>query len=256
MGSPVSGKRARPPRTPHPPAPRSGGRGGGAALLALRLALLALLLSAAGPARAAEPAAPAPAVPTPLPLPADLGPERPVPTPTPLGPQRIDPREGLHFGLGFPYMDIRSDALDVRVKGGKPFSSGVLLHVEGVWGAWRAGYARQLVRFALPPGTALDGTTVSTLAIDANQVWGFHGFRPHHSLYLGYGLGWQHRLLRLRDQGTLVDTRPDSSFLAGLMADWDVALPFALQLRLFEDLGEGLVQARGASLQLAFTVEF
>ena len=38
---------------------------------------------------------------------------------------------------------------------------------------------------------------------DSDQFWGFHGWRPHHSLYLGYGLGWQRRQIRLQRGGTV-----------------------------------------------------
>ncbi len=94
------------------------------------------------------------------------------------------------------------------------------------------------------------------LALDADQLWAFHGFRVHHTVYLGYGLGWAHRQLRLSDGGATRRTVSESGFLAGLMVDWTVGLPYGLQLRYFQDLESGLVRARAATLQLTFLVEF
>lgn len=226
---------------------------------ALVLAVLAgctLVLAAGPPARAQEPPTPTPASPLHPELDADMGPERPVELPPSLTAAQVDPRMGIHFGLGLPVMDVRSETLDVRVKGGAPAERGVLLHVEAVLHAFRVGYARQLFRADLPPETVLEGTAVDGLAIDSHQLWAFHGWRVHHSVYLGYGLGWQRRRIRVLSGETAARARSGSAFMAGLVADWAFRLPFALQLRAFEDLSDGFVVARGASLQLAYTVGF
>jgi hypothetical protein len=216
----------------------------------------------APPAGAAESPAPPPAappaggVPAEEGLPAELGPERPVPTPEPLQPGRADPRHGLQIGLGLPVVDLRSEALALHLRGGKPSQTGVLMQVDWVSDPYRAGYARQLYRTGLPEGTALDGTAVDALSFDADQLWGFLGFRPAHSLYLGAGLGWQRRVIRLLAGAAQVSLVREQNPLAGLLADWSVGLPFSLQLRVCEDLRPGLLRVQTASLQLALTAAF
>jgi hypothetical protein len=174
----------------------------------------------------------------------------------PLAGRALDPGWGLHFGLGLPVLEVRSDGLDVRLEGGKPASQGALAHVEAVWGAWRAGYARQWYRRDLPAGTVFEGAAAERLAFDSDQVWGFHGVRPAYGLYLGYGLGWQRRRVRVLGAAQPAQDRLGSSFMAGLMVDWAVGLPFVLQLRLFQDLSADVVEVRGASLQLSYIVPF
>ncbi|HKI97363.1 MAG TPA: hypothetical protein VKB51_02700 [bacterium] len=230
--------------------------------------LLAALVMAAGarPVRAQstaqpgveQPAVPAaaPVAPAPVPLPADLGPEVPVPTPTPLLPGQPDPRRGLQFGLGLPVVDLHSEKLGVHLRGGKPSQTGVMLQVDAVRDPFRLGYVRQLYRTDLPAGTTLDGQAVDALSVDSDQLWAFHGFRLWHSLYLAYGLGWQRRQIRLLEAGVAVRGLSESGFVGGLQADWAVALPFSLQLRLFGDLRPGLVELRVATLQLAFIAAF
>ena len=245
-----------------------GGPGRAALVAAL---LLAALLALTGPAPAwgqapaqapaAAPGAPLAPADQALPppgegLPADLGPERPVTTPAPLQPGRPDPRSGLAFGLGLPYADVRSERLNVRLKGGKLSQTGVLVHVEGVSDPFRFGYVRQLYRADLPAGTTLEGIALDGLSFDSDQLWVFHGFRPHHSLYAGYGLGWQRRLIRLLDRGVVLDARTESGGLGGVLVDWALGLPFSLQLRAFGDLKPGFIQARAASLQLSFIAAF
>jgi hypothetical protein len=213
---------------------------------AARLAALALLLAAllAAPrcARAQLP-----------PLPAELGPERPLLTPEPLRPDSPDARSGLQFGVGLPVVDLRSEALGVHLRGG----SGALLHVEWVWDTLRLGYARQIYRADLPAGTLLGVTPVDQLAADSDQLWLFHGFRPLRRVFLGYGVGWQRRQLRLLDAAVQVDARTESGWLAGVMVDMALGLPFTVQLRAFGDVGgEGLLKMRSASAQLAFVAAF
>jgi hypothetical protein len=189
-------------------------------------------------------------------LPADLGPEQPVPTPAPLQPGRSEPGSGLQFGLGLPVVDLRSEALGVHLQGGKPSQTGVLLQVEALWDPFRAGYARQLYRTELPAGTTLDGMAVDALSFDSDQFWAFHGFRPYHSLYLGYGLGLQRRQVRVLAAGLPVRTLNEATLQGGLLADWAVGPPFSLELRLFGDVRGRFLRERAAALQLAFTAAF
>ena len=144
----------------------------------------------------------------------------------------------------------------MRVKGGKLSQTGVLVHVEGVSDPFRFGYARQLYRADLPAGTTFEGTALDGLSFDSDQLWVFHGLRPHHSLYAGYGLGWQRRLIRLLQGGIVQDSRKESGGLGGVLVDWALGLPFSLQVRAFGDLKPGFIQARTASLQLSFIAAF
>jgi hypothetical protein len=202
------------------------------------------------------PAAQAPGAPEGEPLRMDLGPERPIPTPPPLRPGRPDPTAGVQFGLGFPVMDVQAEALGVQLRGGKLSETGVLMHVEVLWEPFRLGYARQLYRTDLPAGTTLDGNPVDALRFDADQLWGFHGWRPHHRLYLGYGLGLQRRVVRVQLGTTDVLADSETILLAGLLAEWAVGPPYVLQVRVFRDLQEGFLLAQGLSLQLGFTAAF
>jgi hypothetical protein len=253
------------PRVPRTAAARPASGLGRTLLLALLLAGVAAPVWAQGGSPAAAPSVP-PAEPAPesLPapgLPADLGPERPVPTPPPLRPGYPDPRHGLQFGLGLPAVELRSaelrsEQMDTRVRGGKLSQTGVLVHVEYVSDPLRFGYARLLYRSPLPQDTTLDGTAVDRISLDGNQLWGWQGLRPHHSLWLGYGLGAQTRQVRVFSGDARVSSRTESSLLAGLLADWALGPPFSLQLRAFGDLQAGFVEVRAASLQLAFIAAF
>lgn len=221
---------------------------------AMRLGIVRTVLTVLGALVLALPVA---AQPAPAPgLDADLGPERPVALPDPLTSPQLDPRQALHFGVGLPVMDVRSEQLGERLQGGAPVDRGVLMHVDAVSDPWRFGYVRQLFRANLPEGTTFAGASVDALAIDSDQLWAFHGWRVHHSVYLGYGLGWQRRRVRVLSEGYPVRTLSESTFMAGLLADWVFRAPFALELRAFGDLSEGFVETRGTSLQLSYTVGF
>ena len=191
-----------------------------------------------------------------LPAPGDIAPDTPLETPAPLQPWRIDPLRGVQFGLGLPYLEVKSEPLGVELRGGKTASTGVIINLDAVLDDFRIGYARQLYRRELPAGTQVAGKDADLLSFDGDQIWGFHGVRVRRDLYLGYGLAWQHRRIRvLQGERTLLE-RTESSFAAGLMADYALALPFSLQVRAFADIGSGFIEQRGAALLLTFMAGF
>jgi hypothetical protein len=158
----------------------------------------------------------------------------------------------VQFGLGFPYLEVESRYLDEPIQGGAPASRGVYITVQAALESFRLGYVRHLFRAPLPEGATFAGAAASELAFDSDQLWAFHGVRPLSSLYLGYGLGWQYRQVRVRRDGLTLLRRSEQGWLSGLMADWAVGLPFSLQLRLFQHLEGDLIRERGATLQLSY----
>jgi hypothetical protein len=102
--------------------------------------------------------------------------------------------------------------------------------------------------------------------VDADQLWAFAGFRPLASLYLGIGAGAQYRLVRIRqDPARLPATvtpakttdllaESEVTALGGLLADWVIALPFSLQVRIVrEDYGKRVL-LDSTLIQLAYLV--
>lgn len=214
----------------------------GLSWLLAALVLLALCAGAASGVRAAG-------------LPADSA-EEPLAPPAPLAPGRIDPDHGLQFGLGLPYTVVTSDALDVRLEGGTLTSTGAIVNLDAAVGPFRIGYVRQLYRRPLPEGTQYRGSPVDFLSFDSDELWAFHGFRPVYPLYLAYGLGWRHRLVRLLVDNAVQTTERESQFAAGLMVDYAVALPFTLQLRYTQDLSGTLVRQQSLALHLTYVAPF
>lgn len=167
--------------------------------------------------------------------------------------QTIDLTRGLRFGLGIQQVQVQSAALDTDLEGKPPFADGVLLSLDAILGDFRVGYARRIYRRDLPADTTLDGQVVDFLAFESDQLWVFHGFSPWRTLYLGYGAGVMSRrytFLPADDGDPVQDT--EALAVGGLMADYAIAPPFTLQLRLTADGGGKLARVWAATLSLAY----
>lgn len=166
------------------------------------------------------------------------------------------PIPGLEMSVGLTVVDLRANGLGVHLKGGTPSQTGALFQVDWVGRYLRLGYARQLYRNALPVGTTLDGQTADAISYDSDQFWSFAGLRPFERLYLGVGLGWERRFVRVLQGSTALRNAAESRFMDGLLADLTLSPPFSLQLRVFQDLRPGFVKVRVGTLQLAFTAAY
>lgn len=162
----------------------------------------------------------------------------------------------VRFGLGFPSVTVESDSLNRRLEGGKVAESGVVMNLDLLLESIRIGYVRQLYRKTLSEDVRFEGASAETLSFDSDQVWIFHGLRALDALYLGYGLGWQRRTVRVRSGGMILVEKSESGFMGGLVAEWAFSLPFSLNLRIFSDLNGGFIEQRGAALQFNYQAEF
>jgi len=167
--------------------------------------------------------------------------------------------EGIQIALGAPFLTVQSDRLTDDLGAGTLFSRGAQVGVARVWRHFRLVYERLVYRVELPEEIAYSDAKGNFLAIEADQLWLFHGGRPTESLYLGYGLGVQRRQLRLLDCpptgacATSADTS-ETVGMAGLLAEWSFRRPFSLQLGLVREAEGKLVTLSGYVVRLAYLV--
>lgn len=166
------------------------------------------------------------------------------------------PIPGLQLGAGLAVVDLKAPALGVRLKGGTPSQTGALLQLDWAGKYLRLGYARQFYRNSLPAKTTLKGNAVDAISFDADQFWGFVGMRPFQVLWVGLGLGWQRRLIRVLQSGQALRDSAESRFMEGVRIELSIGSLFSLQLRAFQDARPGFVNVRTGSLVLAFTAPF
>ena len=202
------------------------------------------------------PGAPPPSQPPPGGFPPEIGGDRPRRTPEPLREGRILTDAGVEVSAGPTSVSIESHELQFKQGPKELFSDGAILSADVVLDDWRLAYSKLLLRRTLEPGSFYRGTQVDFLGVDVDQFWAFYGWRPGHSLYLGAGVGYEYRLIRLSAAGTNVATLTENLGVAALIADWAVSPPIMLQFRLFQEEGGRLITISGTTYQLGYIVPF
>ena len=179
---------------------------------------------------------------------------QPTPLASPISEIDSAPDQGFFFGAGFHRLTIRSEVLGLDTDPMPPFADGGDLMLGWNWGNIRLEYIRQIIRRPPPSGFVHGDETLIQFGFDANQIWLTHGFRPWHAIRLGYGIGYQQRVVKLL--GTSMQTIPESGTLAGLMVDYAFAPPFVLHLRGEWQQKTEVLQVSGQYLYLAYVVPF
>ena len=183
------------------------------------------------------------------------GEDRPLATPDYLRGGEGLGGSGVQIAIGPHAIALRFDRLGIS-DGQRPDSSeGVAISVDAARGSWKFGYSRQFYRRNLAPGTAFDGQPAGFLGVDGDHLWATLGWRPWHIVYLGAGLGIQHRLVQVKQDAAILFNDTDFVAMALLLAEVTLAPPFSLQFRLVRDNGQ-LLQMDSAMLQLVYSVPF
>ena len=164
------------------------------------------------------------------------------------------PEQGVVFGVGFHRLSIQSELLGLDMKPMPPFGDGGDLMLGWNWKNFRLEFIRQTVRRPPAKDMTAGGEAVTQFGFDANQIWATHGYRPWNSIRLGYGVGYQKRVI------VLVNSNPqrhaDAGALAGLMMDYAFAPPFVLHLRWEWQQQTDVLSVSGQYLYLASVVPF
>lgn len=160
---------------------------------------------------------------------------------------------GVEIGVGALFVSLNSRVLNVQQGPGSILSDGLLITATYLAGNWRLEYAKLLLRRDLPKGTVYGNDAVNNLAVDADQFLAIYGWRPVYPLYLGGGLGYEHRVVRI---GSTVAALTDNPLLAAAVAEWAVSPPVTLQLRAFQEEQVDLLTIGGLVLQFGSIVTF
>lgn len=216
-----------------------------------------LLLAAGTPARAQFAPSPSPRPPPPPPeriYPGAV--DRPLEPPEMLRDDRIDPDSGVQITLGPHAVALQYPKLKIADPPKAALAEGVVISANVLLGDLRLGYSRQFYRRVLPAGTQVKGQPANFLAIDSDQFWATLGWRPWYRLFLGASAGAEYRLIRVRQDTTDLLTETDTLGIAGLMADFLIATPFSLQVRVTrEDPSRGL-RLDSTVVQVAYLIPF
>jgi hypothetical protein len=161
------------------------------------------------------------------------------------------PDTGIEIGVGALVVNLDSRVLNVQQGPGPFLSDGLQFTAAYLLGDWRLEYGKLLLRRDLPKRTPYGENLVTYLAVDADQFMVFYGWRPIYPLYLGGGLGYEHRVVRIM---STVATLTDNPLLAAVLAEWAVAPPVTLQLRAFQEQQMDLLTLSGMTLQFGAVV--
>ena len=189
-------------------------------------------------------------------FPVEIGGDRPRDVPDSLRAGRVLPGSGMEIGVGSTFLSIESETLHLK-QGPKGFlGDGAILSVDLVLETVRLGYVKMFVRRGLEAGTTYHGTAVDFLGVDADQLWAFYGWRPVSTVYLGAGVGFEYRLVRLSGAGVNITTLTETLGLGALIVDWAVSSPRTVQFRIVQEETGHLVTMSGTALQLGYIVPF
>ncbi len=202
------------------------------------------------------PGSPAPGQPAPGGFPPEIGGDRPRRTPEPLREGRILPDSGVEVSAGPISVSVESHVLQFKQGPQDFFTDGAILSADVVLDNWRLAYSKLLLRRSLESGTTYQGTPVDFLGVDVDQFWAFYGWRPGHALYLGAGVAYEYRLVRLSAAGANVVTLTENLGAGALIADWAVSPPVMLQFRVLQEEGGHIVTISGTTYQLGYIVPF
>jgi len=184
----------------------------------------------------------------------DIQPTRQIVAP----PVEIELTEGVQITAGIQRVAVQSDELGIKVQDPNFLSSGGTFGVDFVWPSFRVGYSHMAYRQTLPDSAQYKNVALSLLGVDADQLWVFHGLRLGKTVFLGYGVGWQQRLISVYPKDTTLSATEftESGLIGGLMAEMALYPPFFFSLRLFQDQKKGLLETRGANMFLSFLVPY
>jgi hypothetical protein len=202
------------------------------------------------------PPGPAPTKPPPGGFPSDLGGDRPRVAPDPLREGRILPDSGVEVGAGALSVSVESHLLQFKQGPQDLLSDGAILSADVVLDDWRLSYSKVLLRRHLESGAFYQGNAVDFIGVDEDQFWAFYGWRPHHSLYLGAGVGYEYRLVRLSVDGAPVATLTENLGAGAVVASWAIAPPITLQFRAFQEEGGRIITVSGTTFELGYIVPF
>ena len=104
--------------------------------------------------------------------------------------------------------------------------------------------------------TTFGGERVTFRSVDGDQILGTVGWRPRYGLYIGAMAGVEYRLIRLRTGTDTVVNNTETTGVIGAVVDMQIALPFALQLRLLRETAEKIVRMDSTVLQLTYIIPF
>lgn len=182
--------------------------------------------------------------------------DRALDPPDVLKDDHINTDSGVVIGLGPHSVSLHSPRLKIDDGPTLNPSEGVVISADVLFGNFRIGYARQFYRRALPMGTTFGGERVTFLSVDGDQILGTVGWRPWYGVYLGAMAGVEYRLIRLRNDTDNVINNTETTGVVGAVMDLQIALPFALQLRLLRETADKIVRLDSTVLQLTYIIPF
>jgi hypothetical protein len=192
--------------------------------------------------------------------------DRPLAPPDVLRDDRVNLDSGVQIGLGPHAVALHFPKLKLDDAPTLDVSEGVVISGDVLFRNLRVGYSRQFYRRALPVGSTYNGQPVNFLSVDGDQILATVGWRPAFNLFLGAMGGAEYRLIRLKEDSTdpvtkqkvsaNAFTKTETTGLAGVMAEWQVATPFSIQARILRETPGRLIRLDSTIFQLSYLIPF
>lgn len=162
-----------------------------------------------------------------------------------------DPTQGLMIVGGVQHLWANLQAPSIILKDEGWLSSGGMMGLEWVFPRARIGYLRQVFRqVPSPKGSAAPYTQVGA---DTDQFWIHGGWRPTETVFIGLGVAYSFRLMRLGltggSEGIL---GVQGLWQSDAMVEWVFKHPFAMSLRYVGDVSDSPLYMRGWWFTLSF----